>query len=122
MKDGICGSWNVILFTIVISAVIVFGNGCSLCTHKAVKDCEEWESKGYAVRIVQYEVGVDGLLVGLFLWPNHAQCQIYYEQEWLFVGEFGGLSRQGTFSRSGPLYWYELKFYKEAINGSKKTN
>lgn len=104
---------------LAVFVLVFFLTSCTLCTTKAVRDAHEWGEAGHVVRIAQYPVGVDGLLAGLFVWPNHAQAQVWTAGSWWWVCEFGGLCREPTYSIAGQVTWYPVSVYETALERRK---
>ncbi len=101
-----------ILAVIVLSAVLL---GCTVCREAAVRDAERYSTQGYQVRIATYDLKLDGLLYGSFLWTHHAQAQVYQDGKWQWVCELGGLCDTSTFGIKRMVVVWDVEEYKKAV-------
>ncbi len=104
---------------VLCGALLLFALiSCSMCRETAVRDAEWYSAKGYPVRIATYDLQLDGLLYGAFLWKHHAQAQVYRHGNWYWVCELGGLCKEPTFRTKRMLVLWDVREYKSAIHTS----
>ncbi len=96
----------------VLSVVLLAAPGCSICRSKAIVDAEQYAARGYETRIACYYLNLDGLLWGAFVWKSHCQAQVLTDDDWRWVGEYGGLRKTPTFSARGAVYSWTVKEYR----------
>ena len=94
----------------VLSALVT---SCTVCRQAAVRDAEQYSMQGYEVRIATYELKLDGLLYGAFLWTHHAQAQVYRHEKWYWVCEIGGLCDEPTFRVKRMVVLWDVEEYKK---------
>ena len=95
------GLWKYIF---VMVAVLAFC-GCTTCRVVSVEDADRYARSGYETRIAVYKTGVDGLLIGGFLWTHHAQAQVLVNNEWKWV-DGTDLADSPTFSIADNEIYY----------------
>ena len=88
--------------------------GCDTCRKISVEDALYWESKGFKSRIVVYETGIDGKILGLGIWKYHAQAQVYKDEKWMWA-EGENLYNEPTYTLGGEIYYWQTSIYKAVL-------
>ena len=88
---------------------------CTICREAAVRDAERYRVRGYQTRIATYDLKLEGLLYGAFLWTHHAQAQVYRDEKWHWVCEFGGLCDEPTFRVGRMVVLWDVQEYKRSL-------
>ena len=96
---------------IVLMSVVA----CATCREQALSNSDKYQALGYATRIVVYDLGIDGLLYGAFVWRYHAQCQVLKGEQWLYVCEFGGLCTEPRFRIRRVQYEWTPEAYRKLL-------
>jgi hypothetical protein len=100
---------------IFIGLLLLSLTGCALCGPQALWNADKYQKAGYATRIVVYDLQLDGLLYGAFIYKFHAQCQVLKDGQWLYVGEFGGLSFEPTFRMKRIQYEWTPEAFRALL-------
>ena len=101
-----------LVFAAFVLSVLV---SCAICREAAIRDAEQYAMQGYEVRIATYDLKLDGLLYGGFLWMYHAQAQVYQHGKWYWACELGGLCDEPTFRIKRLTVLWDPHEYKRAI-------
>jgi hypothetical protein len=91
--------------------ILLFLTSCSICRVQAVKDAEFYKAKGFKVQIATYDLKLDGLLYGAFIWTHHTQAVVWIDNEQKWVGSFG-LSHEPTFRTGRIIVYQSLEEFK----------
>ena len=109
------------LLMIAIVASISFC-GCMTCRVTSVEDADRYARSGYETRIAVYKTGLDGLLIGGFLWTHHAQAQVLVDNEWKWI-KGTELSDSPAFSiADNELYYWRVSDYASFLRASHRYN
>lgn len=100
---------------IPIMALLILLSACQTCRVTSVEDALKYQAKGYETRVAIYPVGMDGLLMGAFMWTHHAQAQVLVDGEWKWVGMLG-LSDRPTYSVQGDITYRDAREYHEWLH------
>ena len=103
----------------IVTLLCFFLACCTLCREAAIRDAERYANEGYPARIATYDLKLDGLLYGAFLWTHHAQAQIYQNGRWLWICEFNGLCDESTFGIKRMVVLWDVEDYKRAVKLSR---
>ena len=88
---------------------------CSTCREKAIIDAEHYGANGYQTRIACYNLCLDGLLWGAFIWKSHCQARVRVGDDWLWVGPWGRLRREPTFRPKGDIFSWTVQEYRDLL-------
>jgi hypothetical protein len=100
---------------LIVALMLSLLIACTVCRETAIRDAERYTVQGYEARIATYDLKLDGLLYGGFLWTHHAQAQVYRNGKWYWVCEINGLCDSPTFSVKRIVVLWDVEEYKRAI-------
>jgi len=106
---------RIFLLLLLLAFFFLASSGCTICRHAAIKDADKYTDQGYETRIVVYDLSLDGLLWGAFIWDHHAQAQVKKDGHWYWVCELGGLCEEPTFTIKSIMYYWEVQEFKDLL-------
>ena len=106
-----------LLLALIICAILT---SCTLCRDEAIKDALYYRAQGWEAKVCTYDLKLDGLLWGGFVWTHHAQGCVWKDGEMKWVGMFG-LADSPTFLMGRTVVQWDIEEYQEAVaKGAKE--